>query len=63
MDMEDKIVTKSVSMPEDLVTAAMAQAAAQGRSWSNYLRWLVSQDLERSRAAEKAKLEEREVTA
>ena len=41
-------VKKSISFPEDLLTNAEDRAASQYRNLSNYIQFLIVQDLERA---------------
>ena len=45
----DLTVKKSVSLPRELLAAALQRAQAQHRTFSNYLQLLIARDIERSR--------------
>jgi len=48
MNAERNLVTTSISIPEDLLDRAKAHASASYRTFSQYVSYLVHQDLKRA---------------
>jgi hypothetical protein len=47
--MPEPTVKKSISLPASLLAEVMKRAAAEGRSFSNYLARLIALDIERAK--------------
>jgi len=44
----DRAVKRSVSLPQSMAKTAEKRAAADGRSLSNYIQWLIQQDVDKA---------------